>query len=607
MAFDQEQAGSIETTLNASLDELANTHGLNRSDFGNLTIREIPHKCDLTATMELSHKLDHCNAIPSQEIHSNMDAACDVLREKVAHFADSDWPENATPTYQDCLSNNGGVIYEARETYQHPCKPCGASGQVTCHNCDGHTKVACGGCNGHGKQRCFHCNLGRLKCDSCTYGTLYVTESGRSVQKSCRRCNGSGFDRRCWHCNGTTKMTCMRCSGQAWFNCHTCSATGRVGCQRCDASGTALSGVLITSKLSLKRTFTFNKGDKLFSRDIDENRVELMAKQPQFTSKRIEFEHEGKQAKVKFEGRTTSAIALLAEDAVSEEHPDPEKIAARRLGPETETWFSPKVEDLGWKKLMKAAQAKDYSTLASFKSGRRLVRMVEDKDSWLKDHPGYVAKLTGLTHNIDGAMGLVKMLRSDLNKRISRGEGVRGLLFTASCIAIGIFTHSSLIPYQIGQMIGLGHYVAYLISMPVLLLLLTIWHVRRRRKRRAQRSVKVLKGEFWDRDDPYLGRPPHWLYAVVAALLFSVAGYGAGSQIMPDIERWDERNPPSEESFEAFFQKRYGGPVHPDTCTTQLYVNSRDSCHLTILLRPIHHVQMFLEIGRTENLNTPPL
>ncbi len=607
MAFDQEQAGSTEAALNASLDELANTHGLDRSDFGDFKIQEISHKCDLTAEMKLSHKLDHCKAIRSQEIHDDIDAACNVLREKAAHFADSDWPEKAAPTYQDCLSNNGGVIYEARETYQHPCKPCSASGQVTCQNCDGQTKVACGGCNGHGKQRCFHCNLGRLKCNSCTYGTIYVSENGRSVQKSCRSCNGSGYDRMCWHCTGTMKLTCMRCSGQAWFNCRTCSATGRVGCQRCDASGTALSGVVITSTLSFDRTFTFDESDKLISRDIDKKRVELMAQQPQFTSERIEFEHEGNRAKVKFKGRTTSVIALPAADAQYEGHPDPEKIAARRFGADTKTWFSPKVEDLCWQKLKTAVHSKDYDTLTRFRSGRQLVRMAEDKDAWLENTPRYVANLTGLTHNVDGAVRLVKMVRSDLDKRISRGEGVRGLLFITYCIALGMAAHSSEIPYQVGQTTGLEHYVAYLMSLPVLLLLLTIWHVRRRRKRRARRSIKIFDGRIWSKEHPYVGRPPHWLFAVAGAMIFAVIGYVAGSHALPVIERWDERNPPAEDSFEAFFQNRYGGPVHPDTCKAQADAVSRSSCRETLMMRPIGHVLMFLEIGETESLDTPPL
>ena len=106
------------------------------------------------------------------------------------------------------------------------CRRCGTKGT---HRC---TSLLCGGA---GTTPCY-CNDGKVSCGSCSYGTVYYTESYydtntratayASRQRTCSNCGGSGRTGTCWSCGGTSRIQCATCRGDGWVYCSPCGASG---------------------------------------------------------------------------------------------------------------------------------------------------------------------------------------------------------------------------------------------------------------------------------------------------------------------------------------------------------------------------------------------
>ena len=106
------------------------------------------------------------------------------------------------------------------------CRRCGTKGTHRCPS------LLCGGV---GTTPCY-CNDGKVSCGSCSYGTVYYTESYYdtntratayvSRQRTCSNCGGSGRTGTCWSCGGTSRIQCATCRGDGWVYCSPCGASG---------------------------------------------------------------------------------------------------------------------------------------------------------------------------------------------------------------------------------------------------------------------------------------------------------------------------------------------------------------------------------------------
>ena len=117
-------------------------------------------------------------------------------------------------------------VGRVRSHHHSGCRRCGTKGNHRCTNLV---------CAGSGTTPC-HCNDGKVSCGSCSYGTVYYTESYYdtntkstayvSRQRTCGNCGGSGRTGTCWSCGGSSRIQCTTCRGDGWVYCSPCAATG---------------------------------------------------------------------------------------------------------------------------------------------------------------------------------------------------------------------------------------------------------------------------------------------------------------------------------------------------------------------------------------------
>ncbi len=112
--------------------------------------------------------------------------------------------------------------------YYHPCKNCGAQGQIKCQRCTGRGYESCPKCYGQGMETCHQCG-----------GSQIITiNQGR---QPCPTCNGQG------------RISCRTCNQSRKIPCPACRAKGVMVCQHCN--GNAWNSYVTTAEIDVAATF----------------------------------------------------------------------------------------------------------------------------------------------------------------------------------------------------------------------------------------------------------------------------------------------------------------------------------------------------------------
>ncbi|WPY94601.1 hypothetical protein T8T21_00305 [Limimaricola variabilis] len=532
MAIERKHVETIGKDLSDQIDGLAVYLGIERDDLGEIEITPTIHNFTPHLDLEISHKLEYIDARSGVATYSDKDSAAKKLNDAATAFNVTNWPDAPSANFlKKTTASEDESFHQEQVNYKHDCQTCDAQGNYQCNSCSGHGRTRCRRCDNDGEVRCHYCGCtGRQRCYSCggsgkreevTVNNINGQMVRQSRTANCFGCGGSGYQGNCTACRGSTYITCGSCRGAKYFACHPCDRTGRIQCQRCNATGTAVSGLALIT--SLKTTPNFNYEEDSDLRYYINHRTEDFLSQPDLFIKRTDLTKTSfRKARATYEAEALTAVAKAT---TRDLHNDRKWWKIYKPGRHVTAPYITGVQAPNWSFVSKTVLAHDFEALRSIPAGRDILACLMASKGQREQSTAW-ARL----QNVFGTYGdeAIEDLTQYAETHIRSGERKRAIgLFIIIALAGALMQFGPAIRYAHEYLgyFGLNTLNQYTAMLVIGALLLTIAHIKRKRKRRLRR-IETFTGSV----DGATGRMPlrAWRTTLAAGSIFA-----AGSALIP--------------------------------------------------------------------------